>query len=190
MTVTFSSNPRLAASNSCYDVVLHELRCDDRVLVEDYLVVEPKRRNAEGFTGVAILPILNKKLGLIQIYRPAIQALAWEVPRGFVEDSESCEQAAIRELQEETGLKPVDSIVSLHSLGAVYPDSGVLRAKVALYCAEILSDVDELPLKAADEGIRALRWFDKQEMIECLGEGRILDAAVIVACIRALEKIG
>lgn len=50
------------------------------------LVVEPKQKSSNLITGVGILPMVEDKIGLIQIYRPAIRNYSWEIPHGFVDE--------------------------------------------------------------------------------------------------------
>lgn len=57
--------------------------------------------------GVGIVAILEKETGpeliLQKQYRPPINKVTIEVPAGLVDAGESAEQAAVRELKEETG---------------------------------------------------------------------------------------
>jgi hypothetical protein len=52
--------------------------------VLDYFVLEPKAGRRDGVSGVAILPILGKSVGLVSIYRPAARAYSLEIPHGFI----------------------------------------------------------------------------------------------------------
>jgi ADP-ribose pyrophosphatase len=67
-----------------------------------------KTRKSSGIDAVAIAPILrhpNKPPSTIVIlqYRPPVEAVCVEFPAGLIDEGESPEQAAIRELKEETG---------------------------------------------------------------------------------------
>lgn len=63
--------------------------------------------------GVGIVAILEKESGpeimLQKQFRPPAQAVTIEVPAGLVDEGETAEQAAVRELREETGYVGVAS---------------------------------------------------------------------------------
>ncbi|MGB7128260.1 MAG: NUDIX hydrolase [Candidatus Rhabdochlamydia sp.] len=93
-----------------------------------------KNELKEGLSGVAVLPVLpSGHIALIVNYRHATRSWELEIPRGGVELQETIEQAALRELKEETGL--VAS--SLHFLGQVAPDNGVLSSVMPIFLAKI-----------------------------------------------------
>ncbi len=52
-----------------------------------------------------IIPVRNGRFVLENHYRPVIRKWILELPAGFVDKGETPRQAAIRELEEETGLK-------------------------------------------------------------------------------------
>jgi ADP-ribose pyrophosphatase len=67
-----------------------------------------KTRSRGGVDAVAIAPILrhpNKppQTMIILQYRPPVDAYCVEFPAGLIDEGESPEQAAVRELREETG---------------------------------------------------------------------------------------
>lgn len=72
---------------------------------------------------IAILAMTaDGQIPLVRQYRPCVEAFTWEFPAGTVEDGETPEEAARRELREETGLRAE----SLLNLGCFYPDTGRL----------------------------------------------------------------
>jgi len=67
-----------------------------------------KTRKSTGVDAVAIVPILkhpSKPVSTMIIvqYRPPVEAFCVEFPAGLIDEGESPEQAAVRELSEETG---------------------------------------------------------------------------------------
>lgn len=60
---------------------------------------------------------------IVRQYRPAVETYTWEFPAGTLDPGESPEQAARREVMEETGLEPA----GLVSLGEFFPDTGRLQ---------------------------------------------------------------
>lgn len=95
----------------------------------------------------------------------------WALPGGFVEDDEELEAAAIRELEEETGLR-VTSMEQLHTFGRVGRDARGRTVTVTYYT--ILEHADT-SVAGADDATHA-EWvlvkditelaFDHMEMLE------------------------
>jgi len=88
----------------------------------------------EGTPAVGIFPILsNKKIIVNIIYRHATRSWEIELPRGRKKSEETAENAAIRELKEETCYLPTRCGI----LGTMAPDSGVLMSIIPIFYAEV-----------------------------------------------------
>lgn len=95
----------------------------------------------------------------------------WAIPGGFVEDDEELEAAAIRELEEETGLK-VPAMTQLHTFGKVGRDSRGRTVTVTYYA---FADAATQPVQGGDDAAAAA-WvyvkditelaFDHMEMLD------------------------
>jgi ADP-ribose pyrophosphatase len=124
---------------------------------------------------VAILPLLDAgRVCLLRNERPNVGETLWEIPAGTLEPGEPIEQAAVRELAEETGYRAG----RLRQIHAFYPSPGVLSERTHLFVAEDLTP-GEMRLEA-DESIepRIVEW--EQAFAWCL-DGTIRDAKSLVA---------
>lgn len=171
---------RLAGENRIFEVFFDDIEWTDGQRVKDYLVVAPRCAAADLTTGVSVLPVVDGKFALIRVYRHAIGAYAWEVPRGFVDAGESAIAAAMRELQEETGLSCPEA--GMRPLGAIAPEAGILAGRIRLYAA--LGCVRARPFDASEFGHREVRLFDAAEMAAMAATSEIQDPGTLVAYFR------
>jgi 8-oxo-dGTP pyrophosphatase MutT (NUDIX family) len=148
--------------------------------VKDFLVVAPHTRRPDLLSGVVIVPVRDDNILLLNVYRHSIARHVWELPRGFLEADEAPAAAALRELEEETGLIcPPEKLVDL---GRFYPEPGILRAQVALFAA---TDCRAGGAILHDEiGIGAHRWFPHGLVREMLRDGSITEGSSSVALYR------
>lgn len=78
----------------------------------------------------------------------------WAFPGGFVEEGESCEEAALRELEEETGLK-LESIQQFHTFSKPNRDPRGWVVTVAFYAWAEKSNLQPI----AGDDAKNVRWF-------------------------------
>ena len=98
------------------------------------------------------------KVLLIQRANPPYKDL-WALPGGFVDMEEDLENAALRELEEETGVKDV-FIEQLYTFGAPNRDPRGRVVSVAYYA---LVNLAEHPVKASSDA-RNVKWFELDEL--------------------------
>jgi ADP-ribose pyrophosphatase len=84
---------------------------------------------------------------LVRQFRPAVGGHTWELPAGLLDAGEAPEDAARRELLEETGL----TALAVRPLGAWRPDTGRLTNRQHVFLVEA-SAPD--PLFAGEEGVQ------------------------------------
>lgn len=166
----------LAGENTKFLVYFDHVVDNAGFEVKNYLVVAPKNAGKNLVTGVAILPIVDERVGLVRIYRPAIRAYSWEIPHGFVDEGEDSGTSAMRELLEETGLTA--DTKSFTSLGFITPDSGVLAARVQLYVAETENLTEQ---RKGELGLREFRLFHFRELEEMIERSEIQDTFTLSA---------
>lgn len=71
----------------------------------------------------------NGEVLLVRQYRPAVEAYTLELPAGHVEHGETPEEAAKRELLEETGYEAI----ACEPMGCLFPDTGRLANRMWCY---------------------------------------------------------
>lgn len=167
---------RLVCENSKFFVYFDHVVDSAGDEVQNYLVVSPKHTGANLVTGVAILPVVEGRIGLIRIYRPAIRDYSWEIPHGFVDEGESDPSSALRELLEETGLSVAQDNFS--SMGYITPDTGVLAARVHMFLAEagLVTQAVQREL-----GLREFCFFSVQEFEGMIMRSEIQDTFTLAA---------
>ena len=168
---------KLGCENNRFSVFLDEITFQGQAGARDYLVVAPKQTGRNGITGVAVLPVVDGRMGLIQTYRHAIEGESWEIPRGFVEQGETSVASAVRELEEETGLSC--SPGEIQSLGFVTPDAGVLAARVQLFAASSCFRLE--PYRPVELGHRQFSLFDPATVEEMIAQFIIQDPCTLIA---------
>jgi ADP-ribose pyrophosphatase len=178
---------RLLARNQVYDIYLDDVVDRWGQRVREYLSIVPLVTDAQGYTGVAVLPVRpSGELGLVRVFRHPRGAVALEMPKGFIDKGESPRQAAARELAEETGFAAGDA--DLLDLGSLWPVPGVIRARIALYAA--LSVAQTATLKRDDPGLGEIEFFAPEEALRMADAGDIEEPCTLVALYRYLRASG
>jgi 8-oxo-dGTP pyrophosphatase MutT (NUDIX family) len=89
----------------------------------------------------------------------------WTIPKGHVEEGESLEQTALREVAEETGLTKFSLGEKLDKLHFFYRKEGKLIFMTThVYLMEALGDTDAIIVEDS-EGIVDARWFGSDEAL-------------------------
>lgn len=85
----------------------------------------------------------------------------WAIPGGFVRENESLEEAALRELKEETGLSKGVYLEQLYTFGKVNRDPRSRVISVAYLL--LVSEPHKVKLKSEDDALEA-RWYDVNKL--------------------------
>lgn len=92
----------------------------------------------------------------------------WSIPKGHVEEGESLEQTAVREIGEETGLTELKVLEKLDKLHFFYRKEGKLIFMTTfVFLIEALGDTDAI-VPERNEGIADVKWFDAEKALELI----------------------
>jgi len=102
--------------------------------------------------------VFNRKGDFLTIKRNGV----WDLPKGKLEEGEDFEAAALREVEEETGLKKLVTVQPIISTYHTYPMKDQMVLKKTQWF-EMLYPGKKEPLLQADEGITKHRWVKPGE---------------------------
>jgi 8-oxo-dGTP pyrophosphatase MutT (NUDIX family) len=87
----------------------------------------------------------------------------WGLPKGHIEGGETPEQAALREVEEETGLRDVELVAQLPTIDWYFRDHGKLVHKFCHFFLVVSTSGDAVP--QLDEGITACVWVPLEQAV-------------------------
>ncbi len=136
-------------------------------------------RSHSGNGAVMVVPVTpSGKFLLIKVYRHPSKQYLWEFPAGVMEDGETPEESARRELVEETGITPN----RLELLGAQIPVAGFTGLPFHSLLAEIPEiSIDDVVLQG-EEGIVDAKLLTGAELVDFLSNQEVGDG-VTLSCL-------
>ena len=106
-----------------FDIVFDRIERDGAVHPYSYVKMKP---------GVGVLAFYEGKLVLLKQYRYIWDMWMWEIPGGAVDEGETPKEAAVREIEEETGFV----VTKCEEIGICYPSIGATKEIQHLFYAE------------------------------------------------------
>ena len=133
------------------------------------------RETVHNHDAAAILPIDDEgNVYLVRQYRHSVGRLVLEIPAGIIDEGETAEDCAIRELEEEVGLKAQNLIKMCEYQGAI----GICSGRTTIFLAKDLSE--GRPCLDHDEFLT----IEKYSLKDCenmILTGEIFDGKTILA---------
>ncbi|MGG5506232.1 MULTISPECIES: NUDIX hydrolase [unclassified Myroides] len=91
----------------------------------------------------------------------------WDLPKGGIEKHEEIEETAVREVEEETGVRQLKVIKKLPKTYHIFKRNGKYRLKITSWFEMTTAYQGELSGQA-EEGIEEVVWFDKAQIKEAM----------------------
>ena len=107
--------------------------------------------------------VTNKKNEILMIFRRG----KWDLPKGKLDKGETLEQCAVREVEEETGLKKIALKKTLLTTYHTYHESGKFILKESHWYTMTISDEQSL-IPQAEEDIAEAKWVAKTALSQLM----------------------
>ena len=132
---------------------------------------------------VAVLALADGEVLLVRQFRGAIGAWTLEIPAGTLEPGEDPAEAAVREMVEETGYKPL----RLEPLIEFYPTPGVSNELIKIYYTDALEHVGIQGRDPGEEDMEIVK-LPSARALEMIDAGEIKDSKTVIAVLVAHRR--
>jgi ADP-ribose pyrophosphatase len=131
-----------------------------------------------------VVPVFyDKTVALVKQYRHAAGKYLWEIPAGSLENNETPEEGARRELEEEVGA----TAGKLDLLSEFYVSPGFLSEKMFVFLA---TDLTETVQNLEDDELIEIQKYTFDRVFEMIRRNEIEDAKTIVGLMLAGARFG
>lgn len=129
-----------------------------------------------------VVPIgADGRILLIDHYRFQTDTRGWELPAGKIDAGENAEEAAVRELREETG----HVAASLKYLGKYHPTNGSSNQTFNIFVAQGVTRTGDI--EDTNE-VMGLKWFSPDEVRGMIARNEIMDGLSLTALCWAMVR--
>lgn len=148
---------------------------EDEVALPSGKTIHYVRQEYHGRGGVIIICRKNDTILVQREYSYPVDAVLWQFPGGKIEAGETPEQAALRELAEESGVQAAD----VRCVSWFYPDNRRTNAK--LYIIECRYAGEDATARPDDAEYIESQWLDKSRIDHMIQRGEIRNYAMLAA---------
>ncbi len=180
MSKSNAGKPETISSKTVYegkvfDVVEAEIREDESVYKREIVT--------HGGSGVVVPVFEDKTVALVKQYRHPAKKYLLELPAGTVEKGETPEECALREIEEEIGMKAG----KIEKLIEFYVSPGFLSEKMHLFLATELTESNQ---NLDDDENISIERISFKKAFEKIRNNKIEDAKTIIGLILAGKRFG
>jgi ADP-ribose pyrophosphatase len=158
-----------------FDVIQSEIKHDDHKYKREIVVHKGS---------AVILPVFDDgTVAMVRQYRYAAERFLLEIPAGTLNTDEDPEKAALRELEEEIGVRAG----KIEKLSEFYVSPGFLTEKMHLYMATELTETSQ---NLDEDEILTVERYSFAEAFGLILAGNIEDAKTIIGLTLAGARLG
>ena len=169
------------AQETVYEGIIVNVRRDQARLADGRVT---NREVIEHPGGVAVFAVdEQERVIMVRQFRYPMGEVVLELPAGKLENGEDPRDSGLRELEEETGLRPG----TFQSMGCSYSSPGILEEKIHLYFAK---DLVQGPCHPDDGEFLEIVRVPYQELLEMARKGEIKDGKTLVGILKASFLMG
>lgn len=152
----------VVTNNPYFSVIRKPVQTTDGTEQTFYVVHFPR-------PAVGVVATRGTDVLLIRQYRPIVDEHVWAIPSGGIDEGESAEQAAARELLEETGFTAHSLTPFLHC----YASYGCSDQKFEIFLAQDLTDEEHCNFDHAE--VLSTKWFTRTELMGLVVRNGVVD---------------
>lgn len=148
---------------------------EDEVELPSGKKIQYLRQEYSGRGGVIVICRKGDKILVQREYSYPVDEILWQFPGGKIEADETPEQAATRELAEESGIKAENA----KCIGWFYPDNR--RTNARLFVVECDYVTDDEKARPDDTEFIESEWIENGQISQMIRRGEVCNYAMLAA---------
>lgn len=148
---------------------------EDEVELPSGKKIQYLRQEYSGRGGVIVICRKGDKILVQREYSYPVDEILWQFPGGKIEADETPEQAATRELAEESGIKAENA----KCIGWFYPDNR--RTNARLFVVECDYVTDDKKARPDDTEFIESEWIENGQISQMIRRGEVRNYAMLAA---------